>query len=153
MAITAGKILTAADLLDALQIGTLIGEDKPAAAITSTGTTEKVFCTVTANLVAGADYEVQWQADMSVNTGSGSAVYRLRWKLGAVSDTTGTEFATRDQTVASATNTQANIFGTFTAGTTAQYTIVGTGRPNANNLTQAYGVGAHIPHMMVKRVG
>lgn len=142
-----------------------IGVHRPTAAVTGSGTTEKVACFVTYGAVIGRRYKTTWTASLScsnVNTNANlitnPLVTRLRVKAG--SDGTavdGTIFDARDFAgVSNGYNLPANLCGDWVATATGTFTIAATFAPTtsaAGNVSQAYNATNHLPKLIVEDIG
>lgn len=148
---TAGQKVRASNLNEIDAVG-FIGEHLPTAAVTSTGTTEKVACFVTFSAVAGRRYRAEWEGDLSSTGTTVGCVTNLRYKATASStDVTGTQIDTRDAVTNGSSNAQCNMRAPFVAPTTDTYTVVATikAASGTGNAVMAYGAGAHTPSLLV----
>ncbi|MFF4600549.1 hypothetical protein [Amycolatopsis sp. NPDC001319] len=143
----------------------VLGVHRPTAAVSSSGTTEKVACFVTATLVSGRRYKATWNGDLSSSnsntnnlTNVNPALIRLRYKAGTSSTAVdGTLFEARDLSgLSNGYNVPADLFGDFVAPSSGQYTVSATicaATSAAGNVTQAYNATGHLPKLIVEDIG
>jgi len=139
-----------------------VGEHFPTAAVTGSGTTEKVGCFVTFSAVSGRRYKATWGASLFSSNANTNAnlitnpfAIKLRYKATSSStDVTGTVFdGTERGGLSSAYYTPVSLCSEFVAPSTATYTVVATFNAtdsSAGNLTQAYVAGTHLPKLFIE---
>lgn len=163
MAFVAGQKLRASELNDLARHG-IVGQHKPTATVTGSGTTEKVGCFVTFSAVAGRRYKATWSVELSCSNANANAnlitnPYVTRMRVKAGTDGTaidGTLFAARDAAgLSNGYNLPCDMVGSWDASTSETVTIVATfaaASGAAGNITQAYSATNHIPILTIEDV-
>ncbi|WP_143264373.1 hypothetical protein [Amycolatopsis kentuckyensis] len=142
-----------------------MGVHRPTAAVTGSGTTEKVGCFVTFGAVLGRRYKATWNAELSCSVANASAnlitnpgIVKMRVKAGTDGTAVdGTQIDGRDFAgLSNGYNIPFDMTADWVATATGTFTISATFAANSGatgNVTQGYSATNHTPKLIVEDIG